>query len=101
MQVILIDMLQSIHASLSLYCLNPRYDQKDEHSYCLIGKAFHRKLYDNLLKILEQIINSIGIKRLKTQRRTIELIRSLIVWLVDKYFMRFLQINHIEISDSL
>jgi hypothetical protein len=42
-------------------CLNPRHDQKDEHPYCLIGKAFHRKLYDNLLKIMEQIINSIGI----------------------------------------
>jgi hypothetical protein len=43
------------------HCRNPGHNLKDGHPYCSIGKVFHWKLYDDLLKILQDVIGSIRI----------------------------------------
>lgn len=43
------------------HCRNPGHDLKDGHPYCSKGKVFHGELYDDLLKILQEISDSIRI----------------------------------------
>jgi hypothetical protein len=41
------------------HCKNPKHDLKNGHPYCPKGKAFHGKLYHDLLKILQEVTDSI------------------------------------------
>ena len=43
------------------HCRNPKHPLKDGHAYCSIGKGFHGKLYDDLLRILEEITHSMKV----------------------------------------
>ena len=48
------------------HCRSPKHSLKDGHANCSIGKQFHRSLYDDLLKILEEIIHSMKINKPKS-----------------------------------
>jgi hypothetical protein len=46
------------------HCKSPKHQLKDGHAYCSIGMEFHRKLYDDLLKVVQEIADNIRINPL-------------------------------------
>jgi|SRR5829696_341842 len=41
------------------HCRNPSHELKNGHPYCKIGSMFHRKLYDDLLRILQEVTDDV------------------------------------------
>jgi hypothetical protein len=41
------------------HCHNPTHELKNGHPYCEIGSKFHRKLFDDLVRILQELTGDV------------------------------------------